>query len=113
MSDLQTIADLLEQQRTGTITAEALVADRLARIATDTAVRPMVEVDADGALATARRLDALRASGAPRGPLHGVPVTVKSSFAVAGLHASVGTEESRSSPSETPRRSPGCAPRAR
>jgi amidase len=95
MSDLQTIAELLEQQHIGATTAEALVTDRLARIAADTAVRPMVEVDADGALETARRLDAIRDSGAPLGPLHGVPVTVKSSFAVAGLSASVGTEESR------------------
>lgn len=113
MSDLQTIADLLEQQRTGATTAEALVADRLARIAADTAVRPMVEVDADGALATARRLDALRASGAPLDPLHGVPVTVKRRSRSPACTPSSAPRSRECSPNGMLPRSAGSAPRAR
>ncbi|MGT2427134.1 amidase [Amnibacterium kyonggiense] len=94
MPEPRGIADLLELQRSGGVTAEELAADRLAVLAAD-GVGTMVEVDAEGALATARALDAARRGGEPMGPLHGVPVTVKSSFAVAGLRASVGTEGSR------------------
>ena len=93
--DAGTIADLLELQRSGGATAEALVGGRLAAIEADAGVRPLVEVDGAGALATARELDARRLDGQPLGPLHGVPITIKSSFAVAGLSASVGLLESR------------------
>jgi amidase len=94
----ETIAGLLERYRSGSASAEGVVAERLAAIRADALVHAMVEVDADGALAAARALDAERASGAAAGALHGVPITVKTSFAVMGLSASVGTSESRVRP---------------
>lgn len=85
----------MESYRSGTTTVEAQVAARVEAIRADTAIHALLEFDPDGALATARILDAQRAAGLPLGPLHGVPVTVKASFGAAGLHASVGTPESR------------------
>jgi amidase len=95
VSDPTTIAVLVAAQRDGATTAEALAATRIAAIRADDIIRAVVELDADGALATARALDDARASGAPLGPLHGVPMTLKTSFAAVGLTASVGTPGSR------------------
>src|SRR4051794_6029875 len=44
----------------------------------------------DAARAEARAADAKRASGAPLGPLHGVPVTIKESLDVEGLASTFG-----------------------
>ena len=48
-------------------------------------VNAVVTLDADRALAEARRCDGERARGELRGPLHGLPVTVKDSFETEGL----------------------------
>jgi len=48
-------------------------------------VNAVVTLDADRALAEARACDAERAAGSLRGPLHGLPVTVKDSFETEGL----------------------------
>src|SRR5881227_2598512 len=52
--------------------------------------RCVAELDADRALATARRLDQLFARGGVTGPLHGVPFTVKDWIDVAGMRCSGG-----------------------
>jgi amidase len=58
----------------GDLTAEALVASCLERIAArEPAVQAFVRYDADAALAAARRLD----KGPPAGALHGIPVGIK------------------------------------
>lgn len=48
-------------------------------------VNAVVTLDADRAVAEARKRDAERARGELRGPLHGLPVTVKDSFETEGL----------------------------
>jgi amidase len=48
----------------------------------------IVDFDADRVRAQAQRLDA---AGQPRGPLHGLPVTVKSSIATAGYRCEIGS----------------------
>jgi amidase len=64
------------------------------------AVNAVVVTDAEGARSAARRADADLASGAPVGPLHGVPVTVKESFDVAGFPSTFGRPERRSHAAE-------------
>ena len=72
-------ARLIRERR---LSAEALVADCLARIgARDAQVRAWAHVDGDAALAQARALD----RQAPLGPLHGVPVGIKDVIDVAGM----------------------------
>ena len=48
----------------------------------------LVDFDAERVRAQARQLDAMRE---PRGPLHGLPVTIKSSIATAGYRCEIGS----------------------
>jgi Asp-tRNA(Asn)/Glu-tRNA(Gln) amidotransferase A subunit family amidase len=50
-----------------------------------------VHLDADRARQTAREAEAAVQSGKPLGPLHGVPISIKSSIEVAGLRCEAGT----------------------
>ena len=65
----------------------------LARIARfDGRIRSFITLDADGARATARALDAELAAGRSRGLLHGIPIALKDLFHVRGLPTSCGTK---------------------
>jgi Asp-tRNA(Asn)/Glu-tRNA(Gln) amidotransferase A subunit family amidase len=52
----------------------------------------IVQLDPEGALRQARAAEKAIARRDPLAPLHGVPVTIKSSIAVAGLRAETGTK---------------------
>ncbi len=75
-----TIAELVERQRKGETTAEAIVRAHLERIdALDRdgpRLRSVLQVNPE-ALDIARELDRERAAGKIRGPLHGIPVMLK------------------------------------
>src|SRR6266853_163966 len=59
--------------------------ERIARL--NGPINALVVVDRDGAVKAARAADRARAQrGAKLGPLHGVPITIKEAFDVAGLH---------------------------
>ena len=63
----------------------------LARIDRYASLHAYAHVDAGGARATARQLDEELARSEHRGPLHGIPFSVKDSYPVAGLPCTVGS----------------------
>ncbi|TDE41126.1 amidase family protein [Antarcticimicrobium sediminis] len=71
-------AETAARTTSGDITAEAAIGASIDRMeAVNPRLNAVVESLADEARARARALDKARASGAPCGPLHGVPVTIK------------------------------------
>ena len=87
-----TAVALAEAVRTKRVSPVELVRECLARIERRNPVlRAFITVDADGALATARALEAEAAAGRFRGLLHGVPVAHKDLCVVPGLPTSCGT----------------------
>jgi aspartyl-tRNA(Asn)/glutamyl-tRNA(Gln) amidotransferase subunit A len=69
----------------GETTAEAITTQCLERIAErNPAVNAFIAVDADGALVQAREADREIAAGRHRGPLHGIPVSLKDLIDVRG-----------------------------
>jgi Asp-tRNA(Asn)/Glu-tRNA(Gln) amidotransferase A subunit family amidase len=107
-------AEAAEAIRTGRLTSEALVRSCLAAVA---GVEPRVGawafIDADHALAQARRADRARAGGGRVGPLHGVPVGVKDVFDTADMPTELGTPLHAGRRPATLRPSPGSATVAR
>ncbi len=87
-----TIAALVELQRRGQATAVEVTSGALARIAAGRS-NAVIVVDPEGALHAAAAIDRRRAAGLPLGALAGVPVTVKDSFAVAGMHTCDGSPD--------------------
>ena len=78
--------------QSGAIGAEALLDAHLARVRRwNPSLAAIVASDEQAARAAARACDADAAHGAWRGPLHGLPMTVKDAWNVAGLPATVGT----------------------
>jgi amidase len=74
--------------------ASEVVQAHLARIAeVNPAVNAVVAMDAERALAQARAADESLARGDRRGPLHGVPFTVKDNLSAAGLPMAIGVPE--------------------
>ena len=78
--------------RDGAITSEQLVECCLARIdAADGQVQAWAFLDREYALQQARAADELRLSGAPIGPLHGVPIGIKDIFDSADMPTEYGS----------------------
>src|SRR4051794_17023161 len=75
----------------GTTTAVELTQQALERIAHDT-YTAYVYVDAESALAEARARDAELANGRRRGPLHGIPVSVKDVIDVKDMPTRCGSD---------------------
>src|SRR5690554_1675787 len=83
--------ELLAQLEAGTLSSEELVAALLARIREhNPAVNAIVTLDEPRALEQAREADQARASGAEVGPLHGLPLTLKDTWEVAGMTCTAG-----------------------
>ena len=86
MSDRRTIADLARALAARTVTAESVTRECLARIdRLGDATNAFITVLADRALAAARVADDDAAAGRLRGPLHGVPISLKDIIDVAGV----------------------------
>jgi amidase len=89
---MTTAAQIAERIRTGQVTSREVTEQLLARIVDDKTINAVVEVRPEYALAAADASDAVDAvdAAAPVGPLHGVPMTVKDCFNVAGMHTTWG-----------------------
>jgi Asp-tRNA(Asn)/Glu-tRNA(Gln) amidotransferase A subunit family amidase len=82
---LQTISEAATQLRAKTLTAVDLVEQSLSAIARfQPSTNAFIRVDADGARAAAIRADRELASGVDRGPLHGIPISIKDLIDIAG-----------------------------
>lgn len=87
----QSAVALAEAIRTGQATAREAVEVCIGRIeACDPMVNAVVQRRFNQARQEADRADDHLAAGQPAGPLHGVPITVKDQFNVAGLATTVG-----------------------
>ncbi len=70
--------ELTTLTRNGDLSAEDAVASSISRMnAVNPDLNAVVEDLSQQALKRARALDQARAAGAPTGPLHGVPITIK------------------------------------
>jgi len=90
----KSIRELAAALDSGTVTSRDLVDAYLARIEAydqqGPALNAMIAVNAD-ARAEADRLDAERAAGGVRGPLHGIPILVKDNYDTADMPTTAGT----------------------
>ncbi|TPQ42965.1 amidase [Cupriavidus pinatubonensis] len=96
MKNYATAHELLRLLRHGEISSVEVLQNQLARIsAVDPIINAVAVLDAERALLRAAEADAARARGRSLGPLHGLPITVKESFDVAGLPTTWGYEAFR------------------
>jgi aspartyl-tRNA(Asn)/glutamyl-tRNA(Gln) amidotransferase subunit A len=88
-----TAAEIAAAVASGDVSAVEVTQAHLDRIATvDGDVRAFLHVDAEGALAAARRVDDDRASGRPLSPLAGVPLAMKDVVVTQGLPTTAGSK---------------------
>jgi amidase len=75
------------------VSAEEVVNATLERIeAVNPLLNAVVQLRADAARQEAREMDAALARGENKGPLHGIPVTIKDAFETAGIISTAGTK---------------------
>ena len=92
VADNFTIADAARELRDGHITSESLTVQCLDTIsARNGELNAFITVTADAALQQARTADRERAAGQDRGPLHGIPISLKDLIDVEGLPTTAGS----------------------
>jgi amidase len=85
-------ASLAQRIRDKKVSSQEAVKACLARIAkVNPQLNAVVQLCAERALLEAKEADALLVKGRPKGPLHGVPMTIKDSFDTAGVVSTGGT----------------------
>jgi aspartyl-tRNA(Asn)/glutamyl-tRNA(Gln) amidotransferase subunit A len=90
--NLLTIASASAQLRAGTLTSADLIEASLDAINRHNgATNAFIRVDADAARAAARAADRERQQGLDRGPLHGIPISLKDLIDVAGEVTTAGS----------------------
>ena len=86
-----TIAKKISKREISSREALDYFLDRVSKL--DKPINSVVTIDADRARAEADAADAALARGEVRGPLHGVPMTIKDSFQTAGMRTTSGAPE--------------------
>ena len=86
---VETLVHAIATRKISPVEATRECLNRIERL--DGKIHAFITVDADGALAAARALEAELAAGLSRGPLHGVPLAYKDLCHVPGLPTSCGT----------------------
>lgn len=100
--DLQTIEACTAAMATGTLTSVALTERCLAAIAEgNPRLNAFMTVTADEAMDAARTADAERAAGRVRGPLHGIPISLKDLIDQAGVPTTAASELRRAAVART------------
>lgn len=90
----QTARTLLDALSGGEISAADLLDVHIARYEeTNPSINAVVRASLPAARARARELDRMAEAGKTAGPLHGLPVTLKDTFDIAGMPASAGAPE--------------------
>lgn len=84
------IAALVRERKVSALEVVNAHLDRIQQV--NPRLNAVVTSRPDDARGDAERADAAVASGAPLGPLHGVPMTIKDSFDTAGLRTTYGTK---------------------
>ena len=100
-----TMAEAAAAMRAGRISATDLVDLSLDAIAThNAATHAFIRIDGDAARASALAMDAERAAGGDRGPLHGLPISLKDLIDVAGAPTTAASKvfADRSADSDAP-----------
>ena len=88
---MPTIIEIAESIGRQTTRAQALIESAQRQAARAADLNPIAYVHWPAALDEARRLDAQARAGGRRGPLHGIPVSIKDLFAVRGMPMQAGT----------------------
>jgi fatty acid amide hydrolase len=89
-------AELARRLRDGEVSAVEIVETHIRRIEeVDTDLGAVIVRRFDQARREAQAADATRRTGAPLGPLHGLPITIKESFDVAGTPTTLGLDRRR------------------
>lgn len=86
---IQEASLLLRQRETSSVELVRQALERIERHRRR--LNSFLTVGAEAALERARRLDEELAAGAPRGPLHGIPVAVKDVFSTRGVRTTCGS----------------------
>jgi aspartyl-tRNA(Asn)/glutamyl-tRNA(Gln) amidotransferase subunit A len=87
---VQSLGRAIAARKVSPVEATRACLDRIERF--DGRIHAFITLDAEGALAAARALEAELAAGRRRGPLHGVPLAYKDLCHVPGLPTSCGTK---------------------
>jgi amidase len=86
-------ADLIRRRQVSSVELTRLVLERIDAV--NPRLNAVVELRQEAALQEAAAADKVIARGGQTGPLHGVPMTIKEAFNVAGQHTTWGNPEFR------------------